>query len=96
MELDEEPEQSALRELEEETGLRGTIQLLLGVRTNPSAMYGTVYMTGYLVRQYEGEAVAGDDASEVGWFHIDNLPEIAFESHQHFVDMYRSTHASPR
>ena len=91
MELDETPEQGALRELKEETGLSGKIHLLLGVRTNPSPMYGTVCMIGYLIRQYSGKPVAGDDASHVRWFHIDNLPEIAFESHRHFINIYHSS-----
>ncbi|MBW1892207.1 MAG: NUDIX hydrolase [Deltaproteobacteria bacterium] len=91
MELDETPEQGALRELKEETGLSGKIHLLLGVRTNPSPMYGTVYMTGYFIRQYSGKPVAGDDASDVRWFNIDELPEVAFESHRHFIDIYHSS-----
>jgi 8-oxo-dGTP diphosphatase len=90
MELDETPEQSALRELKEETGLSGTIKLLLGVRSNPSPMYQTVHMTGYLVYDFTGNPVAGDDASEVKWFSVDNLPEIAFDSHRHFIDIYLS------
>ena len=88
MELDETPEKSALRELREETGISGKIHLLLGVRANPSPMYGTVFMTGFLVRDYSGKPVAGDDASDVRWFDIANLPEIAFESHKHFIKMY--------
>lgn len=90
MELDETPEQGALRELKEETGLSGKIKLLLGVRANPSPMYQTVLMTGYLVHDFTGNPIAGDDASQVKWFPVDNLPEIAFDSHSHFISIYNS------
>ena len=90
MELNETPELCALRELKEETGLSGTIKLLLGVRANPSPMYQTVHMTGYLVKEFNGQPIAGDDADEVRWFHVDSLPEIAFNSHRHFISIYIS------
>lgn len=90
MELDETPEQGALRELKEETGLSGKIKLLLGVRANPSPMYQTVLMIGYLVHDFTGNPIAGDDASQVKWFPVDNLPVIAFESHRHFISIYNS------
>jgi ADP-ribose pyrophosphatase YjhB (NUDIX family) len=91
MELGERPEQAALRELLEETGLCGSIQRLLGVTTNPSPRYGTVLMVGYLVRGTSGLLQPGDDASAADWFAIEDLPEIAFSSHRHFI---RITHAA--
>jgi ADP-ribose pyrophosphatase YjhB (NUDIX family) len=88
MELGESPEKAALRELEEETGLLGRIEMLLGVSSNPSAQYHTVLMVGYLIRQYTGTLIAGDDADDAVYFHYDELPEIAFESHERFIRMY--------
>ena len=88
MELGESPEKAALRELEEETGLSGRIEMLLGVSSNPSAQYHTVLMVGYLIRQYTGTLIAGDDADDAAYFHYDELPEIAFESHERFIRMY--------
>ena len=85
MELGERPEQAALRELREETGLSGQIERLLGVTSNPSLTYDTVLMVGYLIRQFSGNLRPGDDASEVSYFPIDQLPEIAFSSHRHFL-----------
>jgi 8-oxo-dGTP diphosphatase len=85
MELGETPEQAALRELEEETGLSGKIDMLLGVTANQSSQYETVLMVGYLVKDYSGAPIAGDDASDAAYFHIDELPEIAFESHKKFI-----------
>lgn len=88
MELDESPEYAALRELSEETGLKGQVDMLLGVSTNPSAQYHTVLMVGYLVKSYSGNLTAGDDANDVKFFHFDELPDIAFNSHASFIRMY--------
>jgi ADP-ribose pyrophosphatase YjhB (NUDIX family) len=88
MELNEHPEASALRELEEETGLKGDSANLLGVTASPSSRYDTILMIGYLVKTFSGDLIAGDDASEVGWFDLSDLPEIAFDSHLKFVNQY--------
>ena len=88
MELDESPEEAALRELKEETGLDGQIEQLLGVTTNKSAQYTTVLMMGFLIKKYSGKLIAGDDASEVKFFNYKDLPEIAFESHRSYIRIY--------
>jgi 8-oxo-dGTP diphosphatase len=94
MELGESPEKAALRELEEETGLSGRIEMLLGVSSNPSALYHTVLMVGYLIRQYTGTLIAGDDADDAVYLHYDELPEIAFESHARFIRMYYASYSA--
>jgi 8-oxo-dGTP diphosphatase len=86
MELSEAPEESALRELHEETGISGVIRSLLGVRSNHSDRYGTVLIVGYLITDYSGVLVPGDDAEEADFFAPDGLPEIAFESHEFFIE----------
>ena len=86
IELNEPPEQSALRELAEETGLAGSIQALLGVRTTPSVLYHSVLMVGYLITDFHGRIKPGDDASDVRWFSLDDPPSIAFDSHRRFLD----------
>jgi 8-oxo-dGTP diphosphatase len=93
MELNETPEEAALRELHEETGLLGKIDMLLGVTTNPSATYGGVLMTGYLIRVFEGNLTPGDDADAVKWFDYKDLPEIAFDSHKNFIKIYYTAYA---
>ena len=91
MELGERPEQAALRELKEETGLSGKIERLLGVTSNPSPTYDTVLMLGYLVHQINGTLIPGDDASAAAYYPFNRLPEIAFTSHNHFI---RITHTA--
>jgi len=86
IELSEAPDQAALRELAEETGISGAIDTLLGVETNNSATYGTVLIVGYLVTDYAGVLCAGDDAEEVAFFPPGAMPPIAFNSHAAFID----------
>lgn len=88
IELGEHPEAAALRELREETGLAGKIDRLIGATCNPSSQYHTVTLVCYQITSYKGQTFAGDDASDVRFFHIDELPEVAFESHKEFIRIY--------
>ena len=85
MENGEAPEAAALRELSEETGLNGRIERLLGVRSSPSDLYDTILMVGFLVTDYQGKLAAGDDAEDVAFFGPARLPDIAFDTHRHFI-----------
>lgn len=93
MELGETPEEAALRELKEETGLSGQIQMLLGVTSNTSEQYHTVLMVGYLIKDYSGSLEPGDDAADAAYFKYDELPEIAFQSHMKFIRIYYSAYS---
>ncbi|MCF8025868.1 MAG: NUDIX hydrolase [Desulfobacteraceae bacterium] len=95
METRETPEQGALRELKEETGLCGKIDMLLGVMTGSGRIYNTILMIGFLVRNFSGTPMAGDDAEEFGWFDPDRLPEIAFASHSAFIRIYYAAYSVP-
>ena len=91
IECGETTEQAALRELQEETGLTGHINTLIGVTTSPGTFYKSILLVGYLVTHFLGSAKAGDDAAEVAFFSRNHLPEIAFESHRSFIRLYYST-----
>jgi ADP-ribose pyrophosphatase YjhB (NUDIX family) len=93
VELGENPDDGALRELREETGLEGRIEMLLGVTSSPNSQYDTVLMVGYLVKSYSGILSTGYDASEAEWFDYGNLPEIAFNSHLMFVRIYYASYS---
>ncbi len=92
IELGESPGQAALRELKEETGLSGKIELLFGVTINSSPRYHSVLMVGYLIKNYTGILESGDDASDAAYFNYKDLPEIAFESHMEFIRIYYSAY----
>ena len=95
MEIDENPESAALRELKEETGIAGKIDRLLGVTSSFSSLYPSVLLVGYLVTSFTGALQAGDDASDVACFHHGGLPDIAFESHSRFIRSYYTSSPVP-
>ena len=86
MELGETPEEAALRELREETGIRGRIDGLIGVVSDTNPQYHTVLMVGYLADHNGQTPYPGDDAQEVRWFPFTDIPPVAFNSHIHFIE----------
>ena len=79
----ETAEDAAIREAREETGLTIRISRLLAVwytRDDPRKRSNVVV---YLARAVAGELRAADDASAVGFFSLDDLPDaIAFENNR--------------
>lgn len=78
----EDPRQTAEREVYEETGLRVRIVNLLDVYTNPPQQGGASIFILYRAELLGGAMIAGDDAGAVGFFGMDELPELAFASTQ--------------
>ncbi len=87
IEMGEEPDDSALRELLEETGLTGRIDRLLGVMKGNSDIYDTLLMVGYLVSSFTGKLIAGDDAEDARFYAAPDMPEVVFRTHRQFVSM---------
>jgi ADP-ribose pyrophosphatase YjhB (NUDIX family) len=83
MEAGETPEQSAIRELEEETGVIAQLTGLFGVYAgfdDPRVRAVLILYTGVATG---GELRAGDDAIELAWYPLDALPDdLAFASHR--------------
>ncbi len=76
----EEIRAAAARELQEETGLIADIGEVLWVASNfhdPGKLTVGIWFEGI---ERGGRLVAGDDATEVGFFSLDDLPELAFET----------------
>jgi ADP-ribose pyrophosphatase YjhB (NUDIX family) len=78
MEAAETPEAGCLRELFEETGMRGTIKNLIGVFHEYSNMYGDVLCVFYYVKLDEGIPIAGDDAEDVALVPIGEIGDLGF------------------
>lgn len=75
VERGEQVEHAAAREAREETGLDITIGRLVGLFSSAGE---TVVLAVYAAAELTGEALAGDDLTELGWFPIDKLPQLAF------------------
>ena len=90
MECGETPEQTAVRELREETGIDGRIGALIGVTATPGTLYSSVLLIAYLVTSYSGSPKAGDDACDLVFSHRHQLPDIAFDAHNSFIKLYYS------
>jgi ADP-ribose pyrophosphatase YjhB (NUDIX family)/N-acetylglutamate synthase-like GNAT family acetyltransferase len=84
VERDEAPEETAVRETWEETGLHVALDNLLGVYSFPHESTGSRgVLVLYAAHIVGGELRAGDDAEEVGTFAPEEVPEdIAFDTHQ--------------
>lgn len=94
MEIGETPEETAIRELEEETAVKGKISDILGVVTHPSSIYGSVSITGFTVENFTGQPFPGDDAQDCKFFPYKEMPEIAFDSHLSFIKTYIARYVS--
>ena len=85
VEMDEELEVSAARELAEEAGLKGVkleqMHTFGTIGRDPRGRQISVAFIG-IVEAEQMDVKAGDDAVEVKWFDIDDLPEMAFDHNQ--------------
>jgi 8-oxo-dGTP diphosphatase len=76
----ENPQDAAIREVGEETGLEVEITRLVGVEGGPDNPGASIVII-YEARVLNGTARPQDDADAVCWYEADDpLPEIAFES----------------
>ncbi|NND03732.1 MAG: NUDIX domain-containing protein [Acidimicrobiia bacterium] len=81
----EDVRSGAARELREETGLVANVGDPVWVATNfhdPSKVTVGIWFAGSVVG---GTLQAGDDAVEVGWFSLDELPPLAFDTDAAFI-----------
>ncbi|MCK4807555.1 MAG: bifunctional hydroxymethylpyrimidine kinase/phosphomethylpyrimidine kinase, partial [Candidatus Aegiribacteria sp.] len=90
LETGETTDECGRRELLEETGLQVRESRLLGLETDLTA-YGGILLAVLEVKDWEGTPVAGDDASEVIWCPIREVPELAFNAHNRLVEKLANT-----
>lgn len=82
VEIGETAHQGALREFKEETGLDGEIVRVIDVASRIDGYWGDVILIGFEVKITGGDLSPSDDASEARFFPLDDLPEIAFDTHR--------------
>jgi len=91
LEYDESAAEAARREACEETGLEVAIEDLFAVHHGMLPPDRSVILIVYRARELDGELRAGDDAQEVGFFALDDLPgPIAFSAHRKVLDALRA------
>ena len=82
IDMDETPEDAALRELNEETGISGLelyqFHTYGAVNRDPRHRTISIAFTGIL-KNHGQQAIGGDDAAEADWFPINELPPLAFD-----------------
>lgn len=80
VEYGEKTEEAVLRELKEETGMKGRIKRLVGVFSDPERdPRGHVVSIAYLVEPVSEGIKAGDDAADCKWIKIDDIRDLAFD-----------------
>lgn len=92
-EVDENIQQAALRELEEETNVKGRVIRLLDAETEVSPHYGNMLIMAYEVEYLSGRIKAGDDAKDVRFFPINDLPQLPFKANLAAIKKYLQTSA---
>ena len=88
VEVGESTEETAIRELAEETGLAARSLRLVGVSTQPSQLYGAVTVLGYSVEEWEGAPAAGSDALALEFFAREDRPDLPFEAHRELLSLF--------
>jgi len=78
VEYGEKTEDAVIREASEETGLKTKIRTLAGVYSDPNRdPRGHIITIIYVLDIVEGNVKAGDDASDVKFFDVHQLPALA-------------------
>ncbi len=79
-------EEAAIREVREETGFTVELGPLVGLISTRGEIVVLVVYTGTIV---SGAEQAADDLTELDWFAIDSLPELAFPHDREILERLR-------
>jgi 8-oxo-dGTP diphosphatase len=90
VEYNEKVEDTVIREVLEETGLRTKIIELIGIYSDPKRdPRGHTVTAVYLLKIVNGKVKGGDDALDARFFDLDNLPELSFDHNIIIKDIIR-------
>ena len=79
-EVDESIEDAAVRELEEETGVKGKIISLVDVDSCSNYFYGDLIFLTFEAVQIGGSLAPGSDTIAVKYYPVGKIPRLAFDS----------------
>ena len=89
LELGETLKEGALRELKEETNLKGEVSKLLGTCSHFNSIFGDVLLIGLEVKvENWNKLKTGDDAYDATFFDINKCPKLVFKCHQKIFNYY--------
>ena len=86
-------EQAAAREVWEETGLKVEPGDLIGLFSESG---DPVIVAVFVASEIGGELEPGPEALEVGFFPVDDLPELAFPRDQNVLEIWQSAEGNKR
>lgn len=81
----EDPQDAAMRECREETGLNVKIEKLVDVLSGREHRNGADILMIYRATVTDGILQAGDDAARADFFGRDNLPPLAFTTNEKII-----------
>lgn len=93
VEADESAEEAAIREAEEETGLKVEIIELANINSFPEGPPVSGIMIFYRMRPIGGTLQAGDDAVAVKVFQPEEMPLLPFRTHREMMVEWMENHA---
>ena len=80
VEYGEKVEDTVIREVYEETGLKTKIRNIVGIYSDPNRdPRGHTITVVYILDIQDGELKGGDDASDAKFFDLKDLPELSFD-----------------
>jgi ADP-ribose pyrophosphatase YjhB (NUDIX family)/GNAT superfamily N-acetyltransferase len=92
VEADESAEEAAIREAEEETGLKVEIIELANINSFPEGPPVSGIMIFYRMRPIGGKLQAGDDATAAKVFQPDEMPQLPFRTHREMMTEWLEKH----
>lgn len=91
IELNETLEEATMRELKEETNLECEFQGILSTCSHYGTIFGDILLICVKVIVHDFSMMkAGDDVSELQFFNLENIPEIAFYCHKKFINDFKN------
>ncbi|PIS27136.1 MAG: NUDIX hydrolase [Candidatus Marinimicrobia bacterium CG08_land_8_20_14_0_20_45_22] len=96
IEMGETPENGAIRELKEETGLNGIQPTLFDVKIHLNGYYGDILIVIYRMILQSFEILPGDDVQDARFFKIDERPQLVFSIHEQLLKRWLSERESKK